>query len=149
QAMNRIGYTASTIGNHEFDYGQDALKLRLREAKFPFLSANLQTPVTEIKPYAIATARGVRFGLIGLTSEDVKTKSHTNKVVGVSVFDIVKTLEKVLPEVRNKSDFIIAMVHLEDDEEKRLASAFPEIRLIVGGHNHESLGPFWLGTTLV
>src|SRR5262245_45574683 len=39
QAMNNIGYTAGTIGNHEFDYGQDALRLRLREAKFPLLSA--------------------------------------------------------------------------------------------------------------
>ena len=35
QAMNRIGYTSSTIGNHEFDYGQSALRMRLREANFP------------------------------------------------------------------------------------------------------------------
>src|SRR5947209_13425955 len=27
QAMNRIGYMAGTIGNHEFDYGQDALRM--------------------------------------------------------------------------------------------------------------------------
>src|SRR5215470_10775035 len=29
QAMNRIGYTSGTIGNHEFDFGQDVLRLRL------------------------------------------------------------------------------------------------------------------------
>jgi 5'-nucleotidase/UDP-sugar diphosphatase len=149
QAMNKIGYEAGTIGNHEFDYGEDALRLRLREAKFPALSANLQTPVSEIKKYTIVSARGIRFGLIGLTTEDLKTKSHPNKVAGVTVFDTVKTLEQLLPEVRSKSDFIIAMVHLEDDEEKRVASAFPEIRLIVGGHNHDALGPFWLDKTLV
>src|SRR5438093_8805795 len=63
QAMNKIGYDAGTIGNHEFDYGQDALRLLLREAKFPFLSANLQTPVSEIKKYTIVNARGIRFGL--------------------------------------------------------------------------------------
>src|SRR5215471_2042308 len=45
QAMNKIGYMAGTIGNHEFDYGQDALRLRLREAKFPVLSANLVAPI--------------------------------------------------------------------------------------------------------
>src|SRR5262249_30364450 len=149
QAMNNIGYDAGTIGNHEFDYGQDALRLRLREAKFPFLSANLQTPVSEIKKYTIVNARGIRFGLIGLTTEDVKTKSHPNKVGGVTVLDTVKTLEQVLPEVRPKTDFIVTMVHLEDDEEKRLASAFPEIRLIIGGHNHDALGPIWLDKTLV
>jgi 5'-nucleotidase / UDP-sugar diphosphatase len=149
QAMNKIGYTAGTIGNHEFDYGQDALRLRLREAKFPVLSANLQTPVSEIKKYTIVNARGIRFGLIGLTTEDVKTKSHPNKVGGVTVFDTVKTLEQVLPEVRQKTDFIVTLVHLEDDEEKRVASAFPEIRLIIGGHNHDALGPIWLDKTLV
>lgn len=149
QAMNKIGYTAGTIGNHEFDYGQDVLRLRLREAKFPFLSANLQTPVSEIKKYTIVSERGIRFALLGLTTEAVKTKSHPNNVAGVTVLDIVKTLEELLPEVRRRSDFIIAMVHLEDAEEKRLASAFPEIRLIIGGHDHEALGPIWLDTTLV
>lgn len=149
QAMNKIGYTAGTIGNHEFDYGQDALRLRLREAKFPVLSANLQTPVSEIKKYTVATAKGIRFGLIGLTTEEVKTKSHPNKVIGVTVLNTVKTIGQWLPELRRKSDFIIAMVHLEDEEEKRIASAFPEIRLIIGGHNHDALGPIWLDKTLV
>src|SRR5262249_5128218 len=96
QAMNKIGYDAGTIGNHEFDYGEDALRLRLREAKFPALSANLQTTVSEIKKYTIVTERGIRFGLIGLTTEDLKTKSHPNKVAGVTVFDTVKTLEQLL-----------------------------------------------------
>jgi len=149
RVMNKIGYDAGTIGNHEFDYGQDALRLRLREAKFPVLSANLKSSVSEIKKYTVVTARGIRFGLIGLTTEDVKTQSHPNKVGGVTVFDTVKTLEQLVPEVRTKSDLIVAMVHLADEEEKRIASAFPEIRLIVGGHTHETLGPIWLDQTLV
>src|SRR5689334_11171660 len=72
-AMNRIGYTSGTIGNHEFDFGQDVLRLRLNEARFPVLSANLQTPIKKIKKYTIATARGLRFGIIGLTTEEVKS----------------------------------------------------------------------------
>jgi 5'-nucleotidase/UDP-sugar diphosphatase len=149
QAMNLIGYTSSTIGNHEFDYGQDALRMLLHDAKFPLLSANLQSPVSGIKKYTVVTAKGIRFGLIGLTTEGLKTKSHPKLVENVTVLDIVKTLEKLLPEVRKKSDFIIATVHLEDDEEQRLASAFPEIRLIIGGHNHSVLGPIRLGQTIV
>jgi 2',3'-cyclic-nucleotide 2'-phosphodiesterase (5'-nucleotidase family) len=149
QAMNKIGYDASTIGNHEFDYGQAALTMRLREAKFPVLSANVESPVSEIKKFTVLNVRGMRFGIIGLTTEELKTKSHPNKVTGVTVLDTVKTLERLLPEVRKKADFIIATVHLEDDEEKRVASAFPEIRLIIGGHNHEALGPIWLDKTLI
>jgi 2',3'-cyclic-nucleotide 2'-phosphodiesterase (5'-nucleotidase family) len=149
RAMNQIGYMVGTIGNHEFDYGQDALRLRLREAKFPVLSANLRTSISQIKKYAIVTAKGVRFGFIGLTTEDVKTQSHPKNVVGVTVLDTVKTLEQLLPEVRKKSDFIIVLAHVEDAEEKRIASAFPEIQLIIGGHNHQALGPFRLDKTLV
>ena len=87
QAMNKIGYTAGTIGNHEFDYGQDALRLRLREAKFPILSANLTTPLSGIKKYIIVSEKGLRFGLVGLTTELVKTKSHPKNVGNVSVLE--------------------------------------------------------------
>jgi 5'-nucleotidase / UDP-sugar diphosphatase len=149
QAMNRIGYTSGTIGNHEFDFGQDVLRLRLNEAKFPFLSANLQTPIKKIRKYTIATAKGLRFGIIGLTTEEVKSKGDPRHMRGVTVLDTVKALEQLLPEVRRQSDFIIATVHLEDEEDKRVASAFPEIRLIVAGHVHSTLGPIWVGQTLI
>src|SRR5881396_2600164 len=62
-AMNQIGYTSSTIGNHEFDYGQAALRLRLREARFPLLSANLTAPFAGIKKFTIVSAQGIRFGI--------------------------------------------------------------------------------------
>jgi 2',3'-cyclic-nucleotide 2'-phosphodiesterase/3'-nucleotidase len=149
RAMNLIGYASSTIGNHEFDYGQDALRMRLHDAAFPVLSANVESPVSEIRKYRVVTAKGIRFGLIGLTTAELKTQSHPKVVADVTVLDIVKTLEKLLPEVRKKSDFIVATVHLQDAEEQRLASAYPEIRLIIGGHNHFVVGPIWIGQTLV
>jgi 2',3'-cyclic-nucleotide 2'-phosphodiesterase/3'-nucleotidase len=149
QAMNRIGYTSGTIGNHEFDFGQDVLRLRLDESKFPVLSANLQTPIKKIRKYTVVTAKGLRFGIIGLTTEEVKSKGDPRHMHGVTVLDAVKTLEQLLPEVRRQSDFIIATVHLEDKEDKRIASAFPEIRLIIGGHVHSTLGPVWVGETLI
>src|SRR5438093_3402121 len=141
QAMNRIGYTSGTIGNHEFDYGQDVLRMRLRDARFPVLSANLRTPISEIRKYTVVTAKGIRFGIIGLTTEDTRVTTHPKNLKGVTMQDVVKTVQEVLPELRGKSDFIIVTAHLEDNEEKRVANAFPEIRLIIGGHNHSTLGP--------
>ena len=149
QAMNRIGYTSGTIGNHEFDYGQDVLRMRLRDARFPVLSANLRTPISEIRKYTVVTAKGIRFGIIGLTTEDTRVTTHPKNLKGVTIQDVVKAVQEVLPEVREKSDFIIVTAHLEDNEDKRVANAFPEIRLIIGGHNHNTLGPIWLGQTLI
>src|SRR5437868_13427653 len=100
QAMNLIGYTAGIIGNHDFDYGQVALRMRLREARFPMLSANIQTPLRSIKKYVVVTTKGIRFGFIGLTTDGLKIKSHPKLVDNVTVSDFVKTMEKVLPEVR-------------------------------------------------
>jgi 5'-nucleotidase/UDP-sugar diphosphatase len=148
-AMNAIGYTSGTIGNHEFDYGQNALRMRLRQAKFPVLSANVKSPISEIKKYTIVNARGIRFGIIGLTTEALKLKSSPKYTNGVSVLDTVKALEQLLPVVRRQSDFIVATVHLEDEEDKRIASAFPEIRLIIGGHVHSTLGPIRAGQTMI
>jgi 2',3'-cyclic-nucleotide 2'-phosphodiesterase (5'-nucleotidase family) len=149
QAMNKIGYTSGTVGNHEFDYGQDALRMRLRDAKFPVLSANLQAPIFEIKKYTVVTAKGIRFGIIGLTTENTELTTHPKNLKGVTLQDVVKTVQEVLPEVRGKSDFIIVTAHLENNEDKRVADAFPEIRLIIGGHNHGTLGPIWSGQTLI
>src|SRR5881396_3177578 len=90
QAMNKIGYAAGTIGNHEFDYGQNALRMRLREAHFPILSANLWTPISEIKKYTVVTAKGIRFGLIGLTTHELRTTAHPKNLGDVTVQDPVR-----------------------------------------------------------
>jgi 2',3'-cyclic-nucleotide 2'-phosphodiesterase (5'-nucleotidase family) len=149
QAMNKIGYTAGTIGNHEFDYGQDVLRMRLREARFPVLSANVESRISEIKKYTVVTAKGIRFGVIGLTTEELKEKSSPKNTDHVTVLDVVQTLVQLLPVVRRRSDFIVATVHLDDDDDKRIAKAFPEIRLILGGHIHSTVGSSWVGQTLI
>ena len=123
--------------------------MRLRDARFPVLSANLRTPISEIRKYTVVTAKGIRFGIIGLTTEDTRVTTHPKNLKGVTIQDVVKAVQEVLPEVREKSDFIIVTAHLEDNEDKRVANAFPEIRLIIGGHNHNTLGPIWLGQTLI
>ena len=149
QAMNKIGYTAGTIGNHEFDYGQDVLRMRLQEARFPVLSANLESRVSEIKKYTVVSAKGIRFGVIGLTTGDLKEKSSPKNMDYVTVLDVVKTLSLLLPAVRRQSDFIVATVHLDDEDDKRIARAFPEIRLILGGHVHSTVGSSWVGETMI
>ena len=44
--MNACGYDAATLGNHEFDYGQDVLQQRMQEAKYPFVSCNVIVKAT-------------------------------------------------------------------------------------------------------
>ena len=37
-----LGYTAAALGNHEFDWGQDTLQARMRDARYAILGANVR-----------------------------------------------------------------------------------------------------------
>ena len=41
--MNAIGVDLAGLGNHEFDFGDDVLKMRLAESKFKWLATNTMT----------------------------------------------------------------------------------------------------------
>jgi 5'-nucleotidase len=137
--MNRMGYRASILGNHEFDYGLKTLRDRVRQARFPVLSANVVLPYDNVGKTRVVSIRGIRFGLVGLTTEETSTTTHTKNVKNVQFFDVVRTLGQVLPPLQKRSDFIIVIGHLAPAEELRIARAFPEITLIISGHSHTEL----------
>ena len=146
-AMNRIGYTAVALGNHEFDYGLVELRNRLKEARFPVLSANV-TGVQEVRPYTVVTVKGVRVGIIGLTVENLSTVTHPKNLKTITVTRIVDAVRVTLPKVRPLSDFVILVAHLSFEEQLRVVKAFPEIRLVVTGHPHQARAT-QLGQTLI
>jgi 2',3'-cyclic-nucleotide 2'-phosphodiesterase/3'-nucleotidase len=145
--MNRLGYAASALGNHEFDYGLPELRSRLKEARFPVLSANVHG-IEEVRPYTILTVKGVRIGVIGLTVEDLAQVTHPKNLTTISVTDIVAAVRETLPKVRPLSDFVIVVGHLSLEEQLRVAKAFPEIRLIIAGHPHTARST-QVGQTLI
>jgi 5'-nucleotidase/UDP-sugar diphosphatase len=71
--MNRMGYRASILGNHEFDYGLKTLRDRVRQARFPVLSANVVLPYDDVRKTRVIPIKGIRFGLVGLTTEETPT----------------------------------------------------------------------------
>jgi 5'-nucleotidase / UDP-sugar diphosphatase len=137
--MNRMGYRASILGNHEFDYGLKTLRDRVRQARFPVLSANVVLPYDDVRKTRVIPIKGIRFGLVGLTTEETPTTTHPKNVRDVQFLDVVRTLEQILPSLKKASDFVIVIGHLSPAEELRIARAFPEIRLIVSGHSHTEL----------
>jgi len=145
-AMNAIGYDAVAVGSSEFGFGIPALRARRRQAHFLFLSANATSPIDEIQPAAIYNAQGIRIAVVGLTSEDIT--GHPQNLKYVDVADAVRTLEDFVPRIRNRADSIILLANLTPEEEQRIARAFPEIRLIIGGHEEAEL-PVRIGQTTI
>ena len=73
-AMNTLGFDASTMGNHEFNFGLDALRRAEALATFPFLSANTideKTGKPAFPPFRIIEAGPLRIGLLGLTTPNI------------------------------------------------------------------------------
>ena len=82
ETMNRIGYDAMVVGNHEPDFTAEKLLERIKEAKFPVLAANIVRKSNDelfTKPYVIKTIGGVRVGILGLAYPNTPLTSAKEK----------------------------------------------------------------------
>lgn len=71
ELMNRLGYDAATVGNHEFDPGQGVLGDMLRFAEFPVVCANLLSDTTAVpqpEPCVVVKKHGVKVGFVGVVT---------------------------------------------------------------------------------
>ena len=147
EVMNAMGYDAAAIGNHEFDFGLEALQTRATESDFPFLSANIRyksdgtTPEDlGIRPYTIVTVNEIQVGIIGLTT--TRTPTTTNPV-NVADFDFIAyetALREVVPQVKELgAEMIVVPGHVCQAELEILAQDVADlgIHLLGGGHCNE------------
>ncbi|MBU1107880.1 MAG: bifunctional metallophosphatase/5'-nucleotidase [Candidatus Riflebacteria bacterium] len=149
--MNSTGYNAMTLGNHEFDSGQEVLAEAVSYARFPILAANIvfkKIPQLQsrIKPYTIINAgkseNPVKIALIGLTPENLKEIVQPLFVTDFDVCDASLAIRKCLPEIKAQNpDMIILLSHLGWERELELFEEFPEIDGILGGHTHLAINP--------
>ena len=82
-ACSTLGYTAAALGNHEFDWGQDTLRARMREARYAILGANVRyadgRDVPWIRDDTLIEVNGVRVGIVGVaTVETPRVTLATN-----------------------------------------------------------------------
>ncbi len=129
QAMNTLGFDASTLGNHEFNYGLDFLMKSLMGADFPVVSANIAKQMganpredkTLIKPYVIMDRKvtdgsgqehDIKIGLIGFVPPQIMNWDRRHLEGKVNTRDIVETAEAYVPEMKEQgADIIIALSH--------------------------------------
>lgn len=154
EVMNSMGYDASTLGNHEFDFTTAHLKQWEKMASFPFLTANLVkasdgAPADIAQPYAIIQEQGVNIGIIGLTPIDLATLTNQSKAYRTQAY--ASTLQKYVPEVRAKGvEVVIVLAHVPAPDLIELAGKVTNLNipLMLGGHSHE-LDQMKVGNTWV
>lgn len=147
ELMSKLGYDASTFGNHEFDNGMDGLSKMLDFANFPFLTGNYDLSDTLLqgrtRPYIILKRQGLKIGVFGL---GIQLEGLVDPVLcqGVQYQDpIVKgnQLAEYL-KMEEKCHLVICLSHLgyryptKKVSDQVLAANTRHIDLIIGGHTH-------------
>jgi len=141
EALNATGLDVATLGNHEFDFGVDLLNTRMRQAKWDWVIANIidrhtNALVGGAHPYVIRRVGGLRVGIIGLCLVEESMRSPTVRD-RLELVDPLDAAAKYLPQMKNEGvDVTVALTHLNFATDRALAERFPDIDVIVGGHEH-------------
>jgi 5'-nucleotidase len=146
--MNRMGYDAVMIGNHEFDAGLEEMARIFRLANFPIVCANYDftgTPVEGlVKPYIIIKRNGVKIGVFGI-GKKIEGLVAAKNCVGVKYLDPAKVALETAMMLKDekKCDVVICLSHLGwkigGDDDQYMVSHSRNIDLVLGGHSHTYL----------
>lgn len=154
--LSSIGYDATVIGNHDFDWGRAGLDKMLGATDFPALGANIlndsdNSIMKGLKPYIIKDMDGVKVGIIGVTSPRTADQTAAPNTVGLNFEDPKKTIKQYLPEMeKQNAEMIVVVSHCGDEFDREIAKAVPEIDLIVSAHSHKLFkDPVQVGKTLI
>ena len=141
-AWNTAGLDYATFGNHEFDFGPDVLRDRIKESKFGWIAANvidLKTgkPFGDVPPYVIREFGGVKVGLFGLVLPETKSTSRPGP--DVEFRNPCETAKQMVSELHAKGvKTVVAVTHLSMREDKEVARC-ADVDVIIGGHEHTLL----------
>ena len=152
ELMNMVGYDAVALGNHEFDYGFEALKKNMESAQFPVLAANVKyNGELAFDDAAVFTAPGgTKIGVFGLDTPETATKAHPGKIQGVTFAggeEMYAIAQEMVDMLKNEGcNYIICLGHLGIDDETALTKnrsidlleKVTGIDVFIDGHSHST-----------
>jgi 5'-nucleotidase len=146
ETMNAMGVDYAIMGNHEFDGTESQLQRAIQASQFTWLSSNVKNAnkqpflqQNKALPHSVVLSiphkksnKKLQVGLIGITLEQYQ-KPY------LYIENIYEAAQKAYQEVAQKTDFVVALTHLSLEEDKKLAQKVPQLKLQMGGHEHENI----------
>lgn len=158
-ALESLDFDASTLGNHEFNFGLDYLDDALEETAFPVLNANVydaETGENRFTPYTIMDKKvtdrkgkkhTIQVGVIGVVAPGIMGWDRAHLEGEVIAEDATDTVEKFIPEVKKAgADVVVVLSHsgmgdeTHTDKEDDITYQLTEVDgvdAIITGHNHD------------
>ena len=143
EMMNKLGYDAMTVGNHEFDDGPEVLRGFMDAVNFPVLMSNADVSAEPLLADKLAKSTviergGEKLGLIGLTPQDTDELASPGPNVTFSdpVAAVQGEVDALTAQGVNK---IIVLSHSGYGTDQRVAAETTGVDVIVGGHSNTLL----------
>ncbi|SDG20336.1 bifunctional metallophosphatase/5'-nucleotidase [Thalassobaculum litoreum] len=138
ELAEQVGIQYATLGNHEFDLGDEVLKARVAESDFTWISSNVTldgNPFPGVEGPQIIDMNGYKIGLIGLTTPD--TTFLASPGPGVAFADYTESATSAAGAVKELgADFVIVLSHGGESLERGLTRSVKDVDLVLGGHDH-------------
>ena len=140
ESLKSLNYDVTTLGNHEFNWGQEKMFTLISATGATTVCANLVSDEGEpvIAPFHVLERNGAKLAIIGLVAPDTASRSPKAYTKGWKFLDPAEATRQALqqlPEV----DAVIALSHIGVPADQELARQVPELDLIIGGHSHTAL----------
>lgn len=140
--LNAVGLDLATFGNHEFDFGPDLLRRRMRESRFTWLSANVVERASgaafglSAREHVVVLG-GLRVGLFGLTTPETATTSAPGPAV--TFLDPIASGRAAAAALRRSgAQLVVGVTHQHMHADRALAGA-ADVDVVLGAHEHEPL----------
>ena len=114
--FNRLGLAAAALGNHEFDWGQDTLRARMRQAHYPILGANVRDTLGRHVPWipgdTLIVRGGIKVGIIGVATRGTATSTKASNVVGLRFETAAPIVDSLTRQLRaDGAEVVVVIAH--------------------------------------
>lgn len=151
--MNAMEYDAMTLGNHDYNFGNDVFASVFAQANFPVLQANVyddgryglaQVPV---ESYALKNLDGINVAILGIGNHRVPYYELPSNIVGLTFSDPLDRAQELVDQFRAGNDIVLALTHIgfaeipnsmevDTNVDTEMAMQVSGLDAIVGGHSH-------------
>lgn len=156
EVLNAVGLDYATFGNHEFDLSDpNLLQKRINQSKFEYTVCNVRRadlgklfpfvqivngqeryiPRYIIREFSNGKGQRVRVGIIGVVLP-------FNQAEYVAYEPVVQAFRETCEELKPQVDLIVALTHLDVNDDIALAREAPGVLLFMGGHDHVNMNHY-------
>lgn len=162
--FDSIPLTASALGNHEFDYGQDTLRARIRQASYPILSANLRDTLGNVPPWirqdTLVQRGALKVGIIGISTIETPKTTRAINVTDLRFIDPAPVVSERARALRARgADVVVVTGHVggfcnagkpcEGEIFDMVNRLTERVDVVVAGHSHSYINMRLRGVPIV